>query len=110
MVKEMHRVTITCIRYVFFNYISKDTYGDRKRSFKAEWDKIYSWLEYSRILDTDIVMPVNILALPIAQSRFLRVVSKTGRRQPTRKVDLEFMQDQSTTSKPWLHGKTMRQQ
>ncbi len=35
-------------------------------------------------------MPVNILALPIAQSRFLRVVSKTGRRQPTRKGDLEF--------------------
>ncbi len=59
---------------------------------------------------TDIVMPVNILALPIAQSRFLRVVSKTGRRQPTRKGDLEFMQDQSATSKPWLHGKTMRQQ
>ncbi len=83
-------MTITCIRYVFFNYISKDTYGDRKRSFKAEWDKIHSWLEYSRILDTDIVMPVNILALPIAQSRFLRVVSKTGRRQPTRKGDLEF--------------------
>ncbi len=55
-------------------------------------------------------MPVNILALPIAQSRFLRVVSKTGRRQPTRKGDLEFMQDQSATSKPWLHGMTMRQQ
>ncbi len=81
-----------------------------KRSFKAEWYKTHSWLEYSKILDTDIVMPVNILALPIAQSRFLRVVSKTERRQPTRKGDLEFMQDQSATSKPWLHRKTMRQQ
>ncbi|KAF3845858.1 hypothetical protein F7725_002936 [Dissostichus mawsoni] len=67
--------------------------GDRRRSFKADWYKIHPWLEYSKMSDSAHCYACRHFSPPNSTD----TVSKIGRRQHTKRGDLQSMPNLSGT-------------